>query len=315
MTLVQLPNRDIICDPKRRHVAVFFWDIWMGNPNGDPERDNQPRQNSADQHGFVTDASIKRKLRDFWSLTLANQEGYRVYVQSTEIAGALNAKLEEAAAVTGTQGEASTTGQATKKKQNLIEDVARRRAYMIEHYIDIRLFGAVMATGNVPAGHTTGPVQISFAWSIDEIEIMDVPFVRVAVTREEDAKEGKVNEMGHKAVVPYALYRAYVIFNAPLAPAQGITSRDLELLWSALQSVWELDRSASKVMQGFRGLVIWSQDNPYGNAHAQSLLERVQVHLKPGKQFPRQFGDYDVTFDEEALPKGVTCTKIGFDQS
>jgi CRISPR-associated protein Csd2 len=184
---------------------------------------------------------------------------------------------------------------------------------MVEHYLDNRVFGAVMGTGNFPAGHATGPVQITFARSIDEIEIMDLQISRVAVTQEEEVKRGKVSEFGRKAVIPYALYQSFVVFNAPLAQDTGVTSKDLEMLWVALQSVWELDRSAARGMQYFRGMVIWSEDNQYGNVHAQELLlDRVQVHRAPGVQFPREFKDYDIVINEKDLSKGVTCTKIGF---
>jgi CRISPR-associated protein Csd2 len=328
MTLVQLKNQEIITDPTKRHVATFFWDIWMGNPNGDPERDNHPRQNLNDLHGYVTDAAIKRKIRDFWARYMANQDGFRIYVQSSAVAGALNTRLveadlrlfgaressEDAQANGATQaGKAAVGTKAAKRTQT--EEVALRRRFMVQEYIDNRVFGAVMGTGNYPAGHATGPVQISFARSIDEIEIMDMQITRVAVTQEEEVKRGKVSEFGRKAVIPYALYQSFAIFNAPLAQDTGVTAKDLEMLWVALQSVWELDRSAAKGMQYFRGMVIWSQDNPYGNAHAQELLlDRVKVQLKEGKKFPRQFEDYTITINDTNLPKGVTCTKIGFDR-
>jgi CRISPR-associated protein Csd2 len=328
MTMVELPNQDIITNVTMRHSAVFLWDVLMGNPNGDPERDNLPRQNLNDLHGFVTDGSIKRKVRDYWARLLENQEGYRIYVQSSAIAGALNTRLAEAdAAVYGDRsfGEAQSNGGGTQQagaktavakkpiRRSQVDEVAKRQQYMVEHFIDNRLFGAVMGTGNYPAGHVTGPVQVTFGRSIDEIEIMDLQISRVAVTKEDEVEAGKVSELGRRSVIPYALYKAFVFFNAPLARDTGVTSRDLELLWAALQSVWELDRSEARGMQSFRGIVIWSEENQYGNVHAHKLvLDRVQVHLKPGKQFPREFDDYDIVINDTDLPQGVTCTKIGF---
>ena len=84
---------------------------------------------------------------------------------------------------------------------------------MCNNFFDIRTFGAVMTT-RVNYGQVRGPVQMTFARSIDPVIPLDCSITRVAVTNAEDAavvegeeKEGggKVTEMGRKSLLPYGL--------------------------------------------------------------------------------------------------------------
>ena len=175
-----------------------------------------------------------------------------------------------------------------------------------------------MTTG-VNCGQVRGPVQLTFARSVDAVVPMDLSITRVAVTRPEDAvhlvetedgseAQGKLTEMGRKAVVPYGLYRGFGFFNPMLAEDTGFDGDDLALFWDALRMCWDLDRSASRGMMALRGLYVFSHENRLGNAPAHTLLDRVRIP-KAGT-VPRSFDDYEVAVDEADLPPGVTLTKL-----
>jgi CRISPR-associated protein Csd2 len=117
--------------------------------------------------------------------------------------------------------------------------------------------------------------------------------------------------MGRKAVVPYALYRGYGFFTPHFAQQTGFNDDDLQLFWEALQRAWEIDRSASRGLLAFRGLWVFSHENPLGNAPAHRLIERIQAHRMPGVEAPRSFRDYTVAEDVAPLPGGVTRTHLG----
>ena len=200
-------------DANRRHDFVLFFDVTDGNPNGDPDAGNMPRVDPETMQGLVTDVCLKRKIRD-WVDALHGDEGaYKIYVQSGE---ALNTKHKRAYEAL----ELTSTG----SKQDA-ETVDKARAWMCQNFYDIRTFGAVMTTG-VNCGQVRGPVQFTFARSIDPVVPIDVTITRVAVTREEDAQvvvsedgetSGKQSEMGRKAIVPYGLYRMHGFFNPHFA--------------------------------------------------------------------------------------------------
>ena len=52
--------------------------------------------------------------------------------------------------------------------------------------------------------------------------------------------------MGRKNIVPYGLNRAHVFVPSFLAKQTGFGADDLELLWQALEQMFEHDRSVAR---------------------------------------------------------------------
>lgn len=298
----------IYLDPAKRHDFVLLFDVTDGNPNGDPDAGNLPRTDPETMQGLVTDVSLKRKVRDWVDLTRGGEERYKIYVQNKGVA--LNTLHQRA------YTELGLTSTGSKQKR---EEVDKARDWMCRNFYDVRTFGAVMTTG-VNCGQVRGPVQMTFARSIDPIVPLDLSITRVAITKPEDAAviendkgqtQGKVTEMGRKALVPYALYKGVGFFTPHFAQQSGFSAEDLQLFWTALQRMWDVDRSSSRGLLAFRGLYIFSHENSLGNAPAHVLLERVKPQRMPGIEAPRAFTDYYIALDETPLPPGVTLTRLG----
>jgi len=299
-------TNSVYLDTNRRQDFVLFFDVTDGNPNGDPDAGNLPRVDPETMQGLVTDVCIKRKVRDWVDALKGTEKNYKIYVQSGE---ALITKHKRAYAAL----DLKSTG--TKQKA---EDIGKARRWMCQNFYDIRTFGAVMTVG-VNCGQVRGPVQLTFARSIDPVVPMDVTITRVAVTREEDAQvvvseegetSGKQTEMGRKAIVPYGLYRAHGFFNPHFAEQTGFSDDDLELFWQALQQMWDFDRSAARGMMACRGLYVFSHESKLGNVPAHKLFERIDARLNDGVNVPRSFRDYDVRVDEQDLPAGVVLSRL-----
>lgn len=188
------------------------------------------------------------------------------------------------------------------------ENVKKAQDWMCQNFYDVRMFGAVMSTG-VNAGQVRGPVQLTFARSIDPVLPRDLSITRVAITREED-KEKKETEMGRKALIHYGLYMGKGFFSPHLASGTLVTKKDLEVFWHALIQMWALDRSASRGMMTPRGLYVFTHESKLGNAPAHLLFERIAVKCKDNVVAPRAFTDYTVTVNDSNLPNGVTLTKL-----
>jgi len=197
--------------------------------------------------------------------------------------------------------------QGTKSRKPTAEEVNSAQSWMCQQYFDIRAFGAVMSTG-VNCGQVRGPIQLTFARSINPVVPLDLSITRVAVTREEDA--AKERGMGRKALVPYGLYIGYGFVNPHFAAQTGLSEEDLSLFWEALKSMWDLDRSASRGLITCRGLYVFTHENAKGNAPTHKLFERIRVQRKDGVEAPRQFSDYIVTVDDQNLPKGMILTRL-----
>lgn len=187
------------------------------------------------------------------------------------------------------------------------EQVDSARDWMCANFYDIRMFGAVMTTG-VNAGQVRGPLQLTFARSVDPIIPQDLAITRVAITREEE-REKKETEMGRKTLIPYGLYVGHGFFSPHLARQTGVTAEDLELFWDALAYMWDLDRSASRGMMNPRGLYVFTHENKLGNVPSHQLFERVSISRSGNGASPRRFGDYEVRVDED-LSEGVTLTRV-----
>ena len=187
------------------------------------------------------------------------------------------------------------------------EQVNQSSEWMSRHFYDIRMFGAVMTTG-INAGQVRGPVQLTFARSVDPVIPQDLVITRVAITREEE-REQKETEIGRKTLIPYGLFVGYGFYSPFYAKQSGVTEADMELFWDALVNMWDLDRSSARGMMSLRGLYIFSHDKKLGNAPAHELFERIRPTLDDGVASPRKFSDYTVDVNDN-LPEGVTLTRL-----
>ena len=288
---------------KNRYGFVILFDVENGNPNGNPDAGNMPRIDPETGYGLVTDVCLKRKIRNYVEDLKEDTPGYRIYVKEGV---PLNRSDAEALAAVGVSGDLK----AAKKSDPGID--LKLRDFMCSNFYDIRTFGAVMTTfvkGALNCGQVRGPVQLSFARSIDPIVPQEVTITRVAITTEADA-EKKGTEMGRKHIVPYALYRAEGYVSANLArKTTGFSEDDLQLLWQAILNMFENDHSAARGKMAVRELIVFKHDSELGNAPAYKLFKKVQVKRVEGVEVPRQYGDYNVSVSDD-LPEGVHCERL-----
>lgn len=288
---------------KNRYDFVILFDVENGNPNGDPDAGNMPRIDPETGYGLVTDVCLKRKIRNYVETVKENDENYRIYIKDTVPLNRSDADAIKALGI-------SEDLKAAKKSD---PDIDRRlRNYMCEHYYDIRTFGAVMTTfvkGALNCGQVRGPVQLSFARSVDTIIPQEVTITRVAITTEADA-EKKGTEMGRKYIVPYALYRAEGYVSANLArKTTGFSEDDLQLLWEAILNMFENDHSAARGKMAVRELIVFKHSSELGNAPAYKLFDAVTVQRRDPTTPARSYHNYTVTVSD-ALPEGVTCERM-----
>lgn len=290
---------------KNRYEFVILFDVENGNPNGDPDAGNLPRLDPETGYGLVTDVCLKRKIRNYVETVKGGEPGYRIYIKS-----GVPLNRSDAEAFTGLQIDPKTIKDLKKKDDQLD---AKVRDWMCREFYDIRTFGAVMTTfmkNNLNCGQVRGPVQLSFARSVDPIVPQEITITRVAITKESDAEE-KGTEMGRKYIVPYALYRCEGYVSANLArKTTGFSEEDLDLLWQAILNMFENDRSAARGKMAVRQLIVFRHDSELGNAPAYKLFDTVTARCRDGVLSPRSYRDYEVTVDTDSLPEGVTCTQM-----
>lgn len=289
---------------QNRYDFVLLFDVENGNPNGDPDAGNMPRIDPETNYGLVTDVCLKRKIRNYVETVKEDAPGYQIYIKE-----GVPLNTSDQRAYLALKVDEKDVKKAKKDNPDLDEQIRR---FMCSNFYDIRTFGAVMTTfvkAALNCGQVRGPVQISFARSIDPIVQQEVTITRVAITKESDA-EKKGTEMGRKHTVPYALYRAEGYVSANLArKSTGFSQSDLELLWDAIMNMFEHDHSAARGKMAVRELIIFKHDNELGNAPAHKLFELVRVQKKDPAAAPRAYSDYKVQVDEPSAYEGVSMQR------
>ena len=207
---------------KNRIDFVYIFDVQDGNPNGDPDAGNLPRVDAETGMGLVTDVCLKRKVRNYVQVAKELADGYDIFIKEKAVLNTLIDAAHE-------EDEVKTAKE--KEKTSAARDVMCRK------YFDIRSFGAVMSTGK-NAGQVRGPVQLTFARSVDPIAAAEHSITRMAVATEKESEKqsGDNRTMGRKATVPYGLYVCHGFISANLANQTGFSTEDLELFFEAFLS-------------------------------------------------------------------------------
>jgi CRISPR-associated protein Csd2 len=306
-----------------RYDFVLVFDVKDGNPNGDPDAGNLPRIDPETGNGLVTDVCLKRKVRDYVMLSKGQSFGYDIWVKSKALT--LNEQIERAYDEDDSVKKAVDGWKAWQKdkKKNPkplrhYEDVARD--WMCKVFFDIRSFGAVMSTSDKAekseeddsskikrtAGQVRGPVQLTFARSIDQIVALEHSISVCAARKADKPVESQIGLQGRKNTVPYGVYVAYGFVSPHLAAQTLFSEEDLKLMWDALFSMFELDRSAARGLMSTQKLIIFKHQSALGNAPAHELFKRVKLQRKDASKPPRDFSDYDLKIDENNMPQGVS---------
>lgn len=271
---------------KNRYDFVFYFDVKDGNPNGDPDAGNLPRIDAETANGLVTDVCIKRKVRNYVLMTKEEKTPFNIFIKEKAV---LNNLIDEA-----------HEDDEVSKKEKDKDKTEAARIWMCKNYYDVRTFGAVMSTGK-NAGQVRGPIQLTFARSVDPIVALEHSITRVAKTTEARSETGG-SEMGRKYTVPYGLYRTHGFISAHLANQTGFSEEDLNLFWEAMQNMFEHDHSAARGMMNTRKLVVFKHKTALGNQLAHELFDRV-THKKLSEGPARDFSDYEIFLDDETFPE------------
>ena len=232
----------IINDVTKRHDFVLLFDVTDGNPNGDPDAGNLPRVDPETMQGLVTDVCIKRKVRNYVDISGVRQ-GTDAY---------LRAEQRQSSERPTSRSIRSQKDQIHRHETRSREEVATVRTWMCEQFYDIRMFGAVMTTEK-NCGQVRGPLQLTFARSINPIIPLDLSITRVAVTKPQDLEvekakkraEAKLRKWAERRWFRMAFTKPMVSLRLHLPKAPCAAASDLEIFWPALQNMWDIDHSAS----------------------------------------------------------------------
>jgi len=294
---------------------VFLMSVTGGIGQEDPDAGGGPRIDLND-HEFVTNSGIKRRIRDVISTLLPDEDGYGIFVARDSVLE--RAIIQAAEEVSSSFKQAMDKKRARSKSGNgkekngkekngkgdspkLTREEARKvRDLMCRRYFDVRAFGGVMSQSkSAEAGRILGPVQIFDAVSVDPTQSEVMSITRVAISDEERSeKASRDQDMGSRSRAPFTVYPVQGTVNPWQAKQTGFSKDDLDLLFKVIPMMFgsgPFGPSATRGLRTIHKIVIFEHESPYGNAQSETLYNLVKVTRKDPDAPASGIGDYDIT--------------------
>ena len=284
-----------------RYTFFGFISSRNGNPNGDPDNGNAPRIDTYDNHGIITDVSIKGHARR----AVKQIFGTDIMIdKSNECIKSVINKFGK------TEDESSddTSSKKNKKKGNVNKENNGKE--LCKAFWDIRTFGGVF--GN-DSSSITGPVQISNAKSIHPISINEMAINRCIPNELKEDNAGNLevhSQFGDKPYQSYGLYQFTGEINPFQAKNTGFNDEDRKKLFEGLNQAYTLWCSAQKGETEMAKIIVFKHESALGNAKLSKLRECISIKLRDGVTVPTDYSDYEITVDESKLPKGISVEVI-----
>ena len=248
----------------KRATGLLILEVVNSNPNGDPDRESDPRQRP-NGCGEISPVSFKRKLRDLLDdhdapFFQALPEKFRENADRYFI-------LEHRG-----RDRTSIKKEMGKDPEKFLESEFTNK------YWDARVFGNTFLEDGGDKGFIkTGAVQFGMGVSVAPVEIL-----RQTNTNKAGVQEGKSAGMAPLAyrIVEHGVYCMPFFVNPNYAHKSGCTAEDIELLKLQIPYAYEMNRSAIRPDVRLRHAWYIEHKNILGSCPEYLLFEA----LTPEKQ-------------------------------
>ena len=275
-------------DKPNRATGLLVIEVVNSNPNGDPDRESDPRQRP-DSRGEISPVSFKRKLRDL------------VEEKQGPVWETLSAELD-------LQKERFAILESRGRDRKAIEKELKDGTFR-DKYWDGRVFGNTFLEEGGPDTVKTGAVQFGLGLSVAPITIE-----RMTNTNKAGVQEGKDRGMaplGYR-IVTHGVYAMPFFVNPTAAVKSGCTAEDIKLLFRVIPQAYAHSASYVRPMVGIRHAWVVEHKSPLGSCSDFELLDalrpRKRKELDP-EQPSSSWGDYEVPFE---LPEKLRAKVADF---
>jgi len=254
-----------------RATGLLVVEVVNSNPNGDPDRESDPRQRP-DGKGEISPVSFKRKLRDL----VEEKQGpvWETLHEELKLDPNRFAILE-------------SRGRDRKAIEKELKDGTFR-----DKYWDGRVFGNTFLEEGGPDTVKTGAVQFGLGLSVAPITIE-----RMTNTNKAGVQEGKDRGMaplGYR-IVTHGVYAMPFFVNPTAAVKSGCTAEDIKLLFRLIPQAYTHSASYVRPMVGIRHAWVVEHNSPLGSCSDFDLLDALRPSKKTDPEQPScSWGDYEV---------------------
>lgn len=261
----------------KRITGLLVIEVVNSNPNGDPDRDSDPRQRP-DLRGEISPVSLKRKLRDL----VEDKDG----IVWTQLAEELKLDASEFGVL-----------ESRGRDRKVIEQQIKNGTFS-SIYWDGRVFGNTFLEEGVSGSIKTGVVQVGLGISVAPIDIS-----RHTNTNKSGVQEGKdrgMAPMGYR-FVPHGVYCMPFFVNPSMAPKSGCTQRDIDLMLRLIPYAYSHTRSHARPMVEIRHAWAMTHHSQLGSCSDFVLIDALKPKKRSSPNEPSSsWDDYDVP---TSLPK------------
>jgi len=284
-------QHEVMQNEVKRATGLLVIEAVNSNPNGDPDRESEPRQRP-NGRGEISPVSFKRKLRDlledsdspfFKSLP----EKFKEHPDHYRILESRGRNRDEIKTEMGDNEKFD--------QQSFLEST------FVKKYWDARVFGnTFLEEGGAKGFIKTGVAQFGVGVSISPIAI-----VRHTNTNKAGVQEGKNAGMAPLAfrIVQHGVYCMPFFVNPNYAGKSGCTSDDIELLKLLIPKAYDLNRSAIRPDVRIRHAWYIEHKNALGSCPDYLLLEALAPTRMSNVSDPsNEWSDYE---DKTSLPDNL----------
>lgn len=249
-----------------RATGLLIIEARNSNPNGDPDRESDPRTRSHDGRGVISDVSFKRKLRE---LVLA--KGGPVW---TQFRADMNLNDDEF----GIHVDQETRDRGKAKRGE-----GEKKSLSGAHW-DVRVFGSTdLEEGKDKSFIRTGVVQFGIGVSAAKVRIQrDTNTVKAGVDASKDADRGMA-PLGFR-IIEHGVYSMPFLVNPTAALKSGCQLRDIELLCRLIPYAYAHNPSRVRPFVEVRHAWFFEHNNGLGSASDFAVIDA----LTPAKADPSE---------------------------
>ena len=246
-----------------RVTGLLVIEVRNSNPNGDPDRESDPRTRAHDGRGVISDVSYKRKLREL------------VLKKNGPVWEHLATKLSLPADEFGIHVDQETRDREKAAKGEKKKSLSRG------HW-DVRVFGST----SLEEGDNfirTGVAQFSIAVSAAKVRIQrDTNTVKANVDVSKNADRGMA-PLGFR-VVEHGVYAMPFLINPTSAEKSGCKIRDIELLCRLIPYAYAHNASRIRPLVEVRHAWYFRHESQLGSCSDFAIIDA----LTPTKANPEE---------------------------
>lgn len=256
-----------------RTTGLLVIEVRDSNPNGDPDRESDPRQRN-DGRGEISPVSLKRKLRDL----VEAKDG----IVWTTLSGEKGLSPDEFQILESRDVKRPDVNKMLKEK-NL--DTFKKT------YWDARVFGNTFLEEGQGDTIRSGVMHFGLGLSCAPVEIE-----RLTQTKKAPAQEGKSRGMAPMSfrVVQHGVYFAPFFVNPSAAHKTGCKQRDIDLVYRLIPYMFDHTRSVIRSQVGILHAHLITHKGPLGSFNDFQMIDALTPRLKESVAKPSSLNDYVV---------------------